>query len=112
MTIGMVHLTSHEIEAASWRGAIRRRRLGRHRRLLHLTDRAIERLEELNLADKGASPPDPGTARTIETALRAMPPPVRRSFPGQRTVQQALDGMFTMQSALQKQRQAELWWDL
>jgi hypothetical protein len=103
--------SSWEIAEARRRAVVRRRRRQHHRSLVGLTDRAIHRLEELNLADRGGCPPDPTTAQAIDEALEAMPTPVRRCFPGSRTVQQALDGLFIVQEALQRRHGLRSPWD-
>lgn len=63
-----------------------------------LTDVAIARLEELNLAE--ARRPDPMTEYVIAEVLRNLPEMARHAFPGLRTVQQALDGFFEVQAVL------------
>ena len=100
--------THVDIVRARRLSALRRRRREHHRYLVGLSDRTIERLERLNLAEGGGAPPDRPTADAIDETLRAMPEPVRRRFPGRRTVQQALDGLFAVQDALQRAHQADL----
>lgn len=79
----------------------------RHQLAMAASDRAIGRLEELNLRGCGTRVPDVETQAAIEHALAALPARGRVKVKRWRTVQQALDGMFDLQEALQAKRYRE-----
>jgi hypothetical protein len=79
------------------------------RRLLHLTDGAIARLEELNLEDRGACRPDQETVERIDAILTTLPLDIRRRFGGRETVQQALDSFFDVQEEIMLPWQRAQW---
>jgi hypothetical protein len=98
-----------EIARSSHQADRRRRARLRFRSLIAPIDQAIERLEQFNLADRGGCPPDPETAATIRHALLPLAPEIRECFrAGQGTVQEAMDGLYSVEDALQVERYAEL----
>ncbi|HEX4212703.1 MAG TPA: hypothetical protein VIA06_05170 [Candidatus Dormibacteraeota bacterium] len=104
-----IHEPMREVSAARGNGFAHGVDDAARRSLMRLTDRAIGRLEELNLADRGGSRPDADTARTIKTTLAALPADARRRFGCRSTVQEALDGLFDAQEELMRPRQREQW---
>lgn len=81
--------------------AVRRSRAMRYQRAMAASDRAIGRLEDLNLRGRGKGVPDVATRAAIDDAVAALPAGARASVRPWRTVQEALDGMFDLQEALQ-----------
>lgn len=87
--------------------AARRSSAMRYRLAIVASDRAIGRLEELNLRGGGTRAPDAGTRAAVERAVAGLPAAMRGKVKPWRTVQQALDGMFDLQEALQAERRRE-----
>lgn len=93
-----------EIARTRREDAARRSSAMRYRLALVASDRAIGRLEELNLRGGGTRAPDAGTLAAVERAMAGLPAGVRGKVKPWRTVQQALDGLFDLQEALQAER--------
>lgn len=93
-----------EIGRTRSEAAARRSMAMRYRRAMVASDQAIGRLEELNLRGGGTRVPDVATRAAMDRALAALPAEARRKIKPWRTVQQALDGMFEVQEALQAER--------
>lgn len=96
-----------EIGRCRREAALRQSRALRYRSAMVASDRAIGRLEEANLRGAGRSVPDPVTQAAIDRALAALPAGAKAGVKPWVTVQQALDGMFDLQEALQAERRRE-----
>lgn len=75
------------------------------------SDRAIARLEESNLQGRGGCRPDATTRAALDEVLALVPDAARRRAHRWRTVQQALDGLFDIQEALQAERRRDRYGD-
>jgi hypothetical protein len=80
-----------------------------YRHMLALTDGVLGQLEQRNLA--GQQELDRVVSRHIDRTLTELAPPARCRYPGARTVQQALDGIFEVQEELMMVLQRMLHWD-
>ena len=97
-----------EIGRSRREDAARRSRAMRFQRAMLASDRAISRLEELNMRGGGAGVPDTGTRAAIDRAFAAaLPTGAKAKTKPWRTVQQALDRLFDLQEVLQAERWRE-----
>ena len=98
-----------EAEAAQ-AAALERRQVERsYRRVLALTDHVLGALERRNL--RGQVELDQAIRRDLALTVVELPPDARRRFPSPRNVQEALDGIFTVQEPLLLVLQRLLHWD-
>lgn len=80
-----------------------------YRRMLAMTDDVLGKLEQRNL--KGQQELDEVVMRDLARTLGELPPDARARFPAARTVQEALDGIFSVQEVLLVVLQRMLHWD-
>lgn len=98
-----------EAEAAQ-AAVLERRQVERsYRRVLALTDGVLGALERRNL--RGQVELDRAIKLDLARTVVELPPDVRRRFPTPRNVQEALDGIFSVQEPLLLVLQRLLHWD-
>jgi hypothetical protein len=98
-------------DAVAAEASVRERRQveRRYRRVLAMTDDVLGKLEQRNLNRQKEL--DEVVMRDLAHTLAELPPDARDRFPRARTVQQALDGIFSVQEVLMVVLQRMLHWD-
>jgi hypothetical protein len=98
-----------EIGRARRDAAVRRYDASRYSSAMAASDRALTRLEELNLLDRGSCRPDASAMAAIDRMVALLPAEARTKVKPWPTVQQALDGMFDVEEVLQAERRHDLY---
>jgi hypothetical protein len=98
-------------DAVAAEASVRERRQveRRYRHVLAMTDDMLGKLEQRNLA--GQRDLDEVVLRDLARTLEHLPADARQRFPAARTVQGALDGIFSVQEILLIVLQRMLHWD-